>query len=105
MEAHVSTAWAAVAIVGGGTMLLKGFGPVLLAGRRLPPFAANLLALLAPALLAALVITQAFAQGRHLELDARAAGLGAAAIAVVLRAPLLAVIVVAAIATAVVRAL
>jgi uncharacterized membrane protein len=101
----VSAAWLTVAIVGAGTIVLKSAGPVLLGGRPLPRRLADLLALLAPALLAALVITQAFAHGRHLVLDARAAGVAAAAVAVALRAPLLAVVVVAAAATAVVRAL
>jgi uncharacterized membrane protein len=101
----VSSAWAAVAIVGVGTIVLKSAGPVLLAGRELPPRLASLLSVLAPALLAALVVTQAFASGRHLAFDPRAAGLGAAGVAVLLRAPLLAVIVVAAVATALVRAL
>jgi uncharacterized membrane protein len=101
----VSAAWTAVIVVGAGTVALKAAGPVMLGGRPLPPRAAALLAMLAPALLAALVVTQAFADGRHLVLDARAAGLGAAAVAVALRAPLLAVVVVAAVATALVRLL
>jgi uncharacterized membrane protein len=101
----VSAAWTAVIVVGTGTIALKAAGPVLLGGRPLPPRASGLLAMLAPALLAALVVTQAFADGRHLVLDARAAGLGAAAVAIALRAPLLAVVVVAAVATALVRLL
>ena len=101
----MSAAWTAVIVVGAGTVALKAAGPVMLGGRPLPPRAGALLAMLAPALLAALVVTQAFADGRHLVLDARAAGLGAAAVAVALRAPLLAVVVVAAVATALVRLL
>jgi len=100
----VSAGWTAVIVVGAGTVALKAAGPVLVAGRSLPPRASAVLALLAPALLAALVVTEAFADGRHLVLDPRAAGLGAGALAVALRAPLLAVIVVAAVATALVRA-
>jgi len=103
--APVSSAWTAVAIVGVGTIALKSTGPVLLGGRELPARLMGLLSVLAPALLAALVVTQAFASGRHLVLDPRAFGLGAAAVAVLLRAPLLAVIVIAAAATALVRAL
>jgi uncharacterized membrane protein len=103
--APMSDAWVAVAVVGVGTVVLKATGPVLLGGRSLPPRVAGLLSVLAPALLAALVVTQAFASGRHLVLDPRAAGLGAAAVAVALRAPLLAVVVIAAAATALVRAL
>jgi len=101
----VSEAWTAVAIVGVGTIALKAAGPVLLGGRSLPPRLSGVLAVLAPALLAALVVTQAFASGRHLVFDARLAGVGAATVAVLLRAPLLAVIVVAAAATALARAL
>ncbi len=101
----MSTAWTTVLLVGLGTVLLKSTGPALLAGRSVPPRLMSVLGLLAPALLAALVVTQAFADGRALVLDARAAGLAAAAAAVALRAPLLAVILVAAVATAIVRLL
>ena len=101
----MSGAWIAVATVGLGTVLLKATGPVLLGGKEPPAALTRIVGLLAPALLAALVVTQAFADGRSLVVDARAAGLGAAAVAVALRAPLLAVIVVAAAATALVRAL
>jgi hypothetical protein len=59
--------------------------------------------LLPVALLAALVVVQAFATGRHLELDARAAGLAVAAVAVLLRAPFLLVVVAAAVTAALVR--
>lgn len=101
----MSTAWLTVVIVGAGTVLLKSTGPVLLSGRSLPPRAMGLLSMLAPALLAALVVTEAFSSGRALVLDPRAAGLGAAGLAVLLRAPLLVVIVVAAVVTALARAL
>jgi branched-subunit amino acid transport protein len=62
-------------------------------------------ALLPVALLAALIATQTFATGRSLTLDARAVGLGVAAVAVVLRAPFLVVVVVAGITTALIRLL
>ena len=101
----MSAAWVAVATVGLGTVLLKATGPVLLGGKEPPAALTRVVELLAPALLAALVVTQAFGEERALVLDARAAGLGAAAVAVALRAPLLAVIVVAAAATALVRAI
>ncbi|MGH3034928.1 MAG: AzlD domain-containing protein, partial [Gaiellaceae bacterium] len=58
-----------------------------------------------PALLAALVVTQAVGGDRELVLDARLAGLGAAAVALLARAPLLVVVIVAATATALTRAL
>jgi branched chain amino acid efflux pump len=60
--------------------------------------------LLAPALLAALVATNAFASDGSLVLDERGAGLLAAGVAVLLKAPLLVVIVVAAVTAALLRA-
>ena len=101
----MSAAWLAVAAVGAATVLLKGAGPVLAAGRSLPRSSAGVLELLAPALLAALVATNAFASDGELVLDERGAGLAAAAIAVLLKAPLLAVIVVAAVTAALLRAI
>jgi branched-subunit amino acid transport protein len=62
-------------------------------------------ALLPVALLAALIATQTFSSGRSLTLDARAVGLGVAAVAVVLRAPFLVVVAAAAITTALMRLL
>jgi branched-subunit amino acid transport protein len=101
----VTGVWIMVAVVGAATIALKGLGPVALGGRSLPPRVLGVVGLLAPALLAALVVTQVFGGDRELVLDARAAGLGAAAVALALRAPILAVIVAAAVATALVRAL
>jgi hypothetical protein len=60
--------------------------------------------LLAPALLAALVVTEAVAGDRRYVFDARLVGLAAAVVAIRLRAPLLLTIVVAALAAAVARA-
>jgi branched chain amino acid efflux pump len=61
--------------------------------------------LLAPAVLSALVVTQLVAGDRELVLDERLVGIAAAALALLLRAPLLVVIVAAAVATALARAL
>jgi branched-subunit amino acid transport protein len=69
----------------------------------LPQHLTGLVGLLAPALLAALVVTQAVGGDGEIVLDARLAGLGAAVVALVLRAPLIVVVVVAAVATALVR--
>ena len=55
------------------------------------------------ALLAALVAVQAFSDGSALALDARAAGLGFAVVALLLRAPFLVVVVGAALVAALVR--
>lgn len=61
--------------------------------------------LLPVALLSALVVVQALTAGHRLVLDARAAGLAAGALALVLRAPFLVVVVVAAATAALLRAL
>jgi branched-subunit amino acid transport protein len=97
----VSTVWLVVLIVGVATVAFKATGPVLLGGRSLPPAIAEVVALLAPVLLAALVVTQTVGGDNELVLDARLAGVGAVAVAA--RAPLPAVVVVAAAATALTR--
>jgi len=96
--------WLVVGVVGAATIALKAVGPVLLGGRELPPRLAGVVDLLAPAVLAALVVTQAVAGDRELVFDERLLGLAAAGVAIKLRAPILAVIVVAAVVTAVARA-
>ena len=97
-------AWVLVAVVGVCTIVLKGLGPLAIGGRELPRPLLGIVALLAPTLLAALIVTQAFADGRHLVLDARAAGVGVALVAVALRAPVLVVVVLAAGTAALARA-
>jgi branched-subunit amino acid transport protein len=83
---------AAVLVLAAGTYLLKAVGPVLAGGREMPPALARLVALLPPALLAALVLVQTVGDGRGLVLDARLAGLALAAVAVLLRAPFIVVV-------------
>jgi branched chain amino acid efflux pump len=100
----MSPTWILVYGVGAATMAIKALGPVLLGGRPLPPRLAAVIPLLAPAVLAALVVTQTFGDGRALVLDARAVGVAAAAVALRLRAPVLVVVGAAALATAIVRA-
>lgn len=99
----MSAAWATVLAVGAGTVVLKSVGPVGLAGKELPPRIGGLLSMVAPAILAALVVTETFAHGRSLVVDARLAGVAAGAVAIALRAPLWGVIIVGALATAGVR--
>ena len=101
----MSAAWWLVALVGAATIAIKGAGPVLLGGKPLPPRIGRIIGLLAPALLAALVAISTFGGDRALVLDERAVGVGAAAVAVALKAPPLLVVVVAAVVTAATRAL
>jgi branched-subunit amino acid transport protein len=70
-------------LVGGMALMgvvMKAAGPVALGGRELPPRLAGVVALLAPALLAALVITQLFAKNGHLGIGADAVGVACAGI-------------------------
>jgi branched-subunit amino acid transport protein len=100
----VSTAWLTVAGLTIATAAIKAFGPVVFGGRELPALLARVIPLLAPALLAALVITETFGgPGRSLVLDARGGGLVVAGIALWRRAPLYVVVLAAAAATALLR--
>jgi branched-subunit amino acid transport protein len=99
----VSDIWIVVAVVAPATIALKAVGPVLLGGRPLPEHLTGVVDLLAPAVLAALVVTQVAGGNREIVLDARLVGLGAAVVAILLRAPLLVVVVAAAAATALAR--
>ena len=101
----MSAVWLCALVVSLATVAIKASGPVLAAGRELPQGAARVVDLLAPALLAALVATQAFASDEALVLDERAAGLIAAGVAILLRAPLLVVVLVAAATAAGLRAI
>ena len=95
--------WVVIAVVGAVTIAFKASGPVLLGRRELPPRALALVEVLAPAMLAALVVTQAVGGDRALVLDERLAGVVAGGVAIWLRAPLIAVMVVAGATAALIR--
>lgn len=97
--------WVMVGVVGVVTIAMKALPALALGGRDVPDRVTGVFEALAPALLAALVVTQTFSTDEELVLDPRAAGLGAAAVAVGLRAPVLVAAAVAAVAAAMVRAL
>jgi uncharacterized membrane protein len=78
---------------------------MLLGGRELPPSANAVIALLVPAVLTALVVTQTFDEDGRLVLNEKAIGVAVAAGALVLRAPVLLALTLAVIATALARAL
>jgi branched-subunit amino acid transport protein len=100
----MSAVWITIAGLAAATAAIKAAGPLTLGGRPLPPQLLVIISLLAPALLAALVATQTFADGQDLVIDARAAGVAAAAATIALRAPLVVTIMVAAVVTAGLRA-
>jgi branched-subunit amino acid transport protein len=72
--------WVVVGTCAIVTALIKGVGPVAFGGRELPRWSAGVIALMAPALLAALVVTSALADGKRLTIGPQTAGVGAAAI-------------------------
>ncbi len=100
----MSAVWIVVIVSGTGTLALKATGPVLLGGKPLPERLTGVVGLLGPALLAALVAIGTFAEGQRLVLDGRVLGVGAAAIAIRFRAPVLLVVIIAAAVTATARA-
>ena len=102
----MSTAWITIAALAVATALIRASGPVLVGGRKLPGRALDVIALLAPALLAALVVVQTVGGPDHsLEIDARLLGVTAAAISLAIRNSILPAVIVAAAVTALARAL
>ena len=97
--------WIVIAVVGIATVLFKAAGPVFLGRRVLPRQAQSVIELLAPVMLTALVVTQTVGGDGELSLDARIPGVSAAAATLVVwrRAPLVGVMAVAAVVTALVR--
>ena len=97
--------WTFVFALAATAYAFKVLGLVLVGERKLPAMLDRCLALIPAALIAALVVKDTFSVGQHLQLDARAAGVGAAVIAAWRKAPLIAVIVIGAGVTALVRVL
>ncbi|KOU07633.1 branched-chain amino acid transporter AzlD [Streptomyces sp. NRRL F-2295] len=97
--------WTAIGLTVVGCYLAKLVGLLVPAGVLERPLVQRMAALLPVALLAALTAQQTFGDGRQLVLEARAVGLGAAALALVLRAPFLVVVGAGVLVTAGVRAL
>lgn len=97
--------WAGVLLTALGCYLLKLLGLSVPASVLEHPVVHRVADLLPVALLAALVAVQVFAGGGGLTLDARVVGLGAAFVALLLRAPFIVVVLVAAASAALVRLL
>jgi branched-subunit amino acid transport protein len=99
-----SATWPTIVGLTIATFLIKAVGPVMFGGRELPAPLARIVPLLAPTLLAALVVVETFSgTGRSLTVDARAGGLAVAALALTRRVPLIGAVVIAAVTTAVIR--
>jgi branched-subunit amino acid transport protein len=95
--------WVVVAAVGAATIAFKASGPVLLGHRTLPPRVGAVVDVLAPAMLAALVVTQTVGGDRELVFDERLVGVAVGGVAILLRAPLVVVMAVAAATAALIR--
>jgi branched-subunit amino acid transport protein len=101
----MSAGWLTVLVIATATIAIKAAGPVVLGGRQLPEPALRVVALLPAALLAALVAVLTFQSQGGLVLDARVIGVGVGLVAILLRVPVLAVVILAGAATAAARAI
>lgn len=103
--------WLLVVLLSVVTFAIKGFGPAVVGDRELPARFRGVVALLASALLAALVVTSALADDRGpagevvLHVGADTAGVAVAGLLLWLRAPLLVVVLGAALVAGGLRAL
>jgi uncharacterized membrane protein len=98
--------WGIIAVLCLATVTLRASGPLALGEREPSERALRVVSLVAPAVLTGLVVYETLGGGQGgVAIDARLVGLGAAAGAIALRAPMAAVIVVAAGATAAARAI
>ena len=104
----MSAGWVTIIVLTVMTALIRVSGPVLLGGRELSPSAQRIVSLVAPALLAALVVVETLGQasGSGLEIDERIAGVAAAGLVLTWRRQaLLPAVAVAVATTALLRAL
>ncbi|MFJ8228343.1 AzlD domain-containing protein [Streptomyces sp. NPDC094448] len=97
--------WIAIAVTAVGCYAVKLLGLLIPAEVLERPLVRRLAALVPVALLAALTAQQTFSTAGSLVVDARAAGLAVAAVALVLRAPFLVVVAAAVLVTAGIRAI
>ena len=100
----MSEVWVTIGVLAIATAAIKAAGPALVGDRDLPPPVSRVISLFAPALLAALIVTETFGgPHRTLVLDARAAGLAAAAAVLLTTRSLIGGVVAAAVATSLLR--
>jgi hypothetical protein len=100
----MTEAWTLIGILAVVNFAIKATGPILVGRRSLPGGLQRFIDASVAGLVAALIVTGTFAAGQELVLDERAGGLVAATLAVLARLPMLLVLVAAAGATALLRA-
>lgn len=98
------TIWALIVLCAVVTAAIKAFGPIAVGQRDLPSWFTDVIALMAPALLAALVVTAALADGDRLAVGADTAGVAVAGLALVRGASVVVGVAIAAVVTALLRA-
>jgi len=94
------TLWFLIAACALMTAVVKGIGPWALGGRALPGWFGPLVTAMVPALLAALVVTAALADGRRIQIGADTAGVAAALVVAWRGGSMMAVVLVAVVVTA-----
>jgi branched-subunit amino acid transport protein len=77
----VGATWLLIGLCAVVTAVIKAAGPIALGHRDLPGWFTDVISLMAPALLAALVVTAALADGDHLAMGADTAGVAVAGVA------------------------
>jgi branched-subunit amino acid transport protein len=97
--------WLFVAVLAVCAFGFKALGLIVVGDRALPPIVERCLMLIPAALIAALVVKDTLSSGQELVVDPRAAGVGVAIVAAWRKAPLIVVIVLAAVVTAGLRQL
>ena len=101
----MSDAWIVIPVLAVATFAIKAAGPLAVGGRELPSWGLPVLALVAPALLAALTLVEALgADEGSFHIDARTAGVAVAGVAAWRRAPLVVTLALAAGVAAALRA-
>jgi branched-subunit amino acid transport protein len=100
---ETTTVWLAIGLCALITFGERAIGPVATGGRELPPVVTRVVVLLASALLAALVVTQALADGNRWHVGADTAGVLVAGVLLWRRVHLLVVVLVAAAVTGLLR--
>lgn len=102
----MSDVWLTIGLLAAFSIAIRASGPLAVGGRELRRSAAAVIELLAPALLAALIVVQTVGGSDGLDADARIAGVAAAGVVLTWRrSAMLAAIAVAALVTAGVRAI
>ena len=100
-----ATVWWTIAGCTVVTALIKAVGPVALGGREIPGRLSGVIVLMAPALLAALVVTSTFAVGDQWNLGANTVGVGVGGLILYRRGPLVVAVLAAVLVTAGLRLL